>query len=32
MSVDRSFLTLGRELAKQALLDVIARDHLHLRP
>lgn len=32
MSVDRSFLTLGLDIAEQALLDVIARDNLHLRP
>jgi hypothetical protein len=32
MSVDRSFLTLGLEIADKALLDVIAREHLDLRP
>ena len=32
MSVDRSFLSMGLELAERALLDVIARDNLHLRP
>ena len=32
MSVDRSFLTLGLDIAEQALRDVIARDNLHLRP
>ncbi|HBX92018.1 MAG TPA: hypothetical protein DEG79_03865, partial [Hyphomonas sp.] len=32
MSVDRSFLSMGLEVAERALTDLVARDNLHLRP
>ena len=32
MTVDASFLTIGLELAERALIDLMARDNLHLRP